>query len=177
MPLNKLKKYPQLLELAHFNEYERRVSLMEIFRRDIEDNETFAFRNKKVRPTKKEGEPSMQTLFHHLTTRNDEDEKGRKLKSRSFEMHRSLRLHWIKYHIEEMKKENVQIFSYEDRDQVNRKDVIRTYIFDKNENYVIVLEPQRSKTDYYLLTAYYINEKKGQKQMKQKYKNKLDEVY
>ncbi len=175
MPLNLLKRYPQLLELAQFNEYKRRDSLMGVFKRDIEDNETFAFRNKRVRPTKKEGESSMQILFHHLTSRNDEDEKGRKLKSRSFEMHRSLRLHWIKYHIEELQKENIQVFSYEDR--IDRKDIIRTYIFDKDENYVIILEPQRSKTDYYLLTAYHINEKKGQKQMKQKYKNKLDEVY
>ena len=103
MPLNLIKRYPDLLELAQFNEYDRKISLMGVFKRDIEDNDSFSFRNKKVRPTKKEGESSMQTLYNHLTTRNDEDENGRKLKSRSFEMHRSVRLHWIKYHIEELK--------------------------------------------------------------------------
>jgi hypothetical protein len=177
MPFNKMKKYPELLELSQFNERDRKKSLMGIFKRDIEDNKKFVFKNKRVHPTKKEGESSMQILFHHLTTRNDEDENGRKLKSRSFEMNRSRRLHWIRHLLEELKKENVQIFSYVDRDQRKRKDVIRTYIFDKDENYVIILEPQRSKMDYYLLTAYHINEKKGQKQMKQKYKNKLDKLY
>lgn len=175
MPFNLLKKYPELLELGQYDEYERNKSLMAIFKRDIENNNAFLFRQKTVRPTKKEGEPSMQTLFNHLTTRNDEDENGKKLKSRSFEMHRSVRLHWVKYHIEESKKENIRIFSYVDR--VDRKDVIRTYIYDMDEKYVIVLEPQRSKADYYLLTAYYLNEKRGDKQMKQKFKNRLNEVH
>ena len=175
MPLNLIQKYPRLLEIAQFNVFDRKKSLMGIFKRDIENNDSLSFRNKKIRPTKKEGESSMETLFNHLTTRNDEDENGNGLKSRSFEMHRSVRLHWIKYHIEELKKDNIQIFSYEDR--IDRKDIIRTYIYDKEQEYVIILEPQRSKTDYYLLTAYYINEKKGKKQMKQKYKNKLEEVY
>lgn len=175
MPLNLLKRYPELLELGQFNEQERTKSLLGIFKRDIENNIGFSFRKKRLRPTKKEGEPSMQTLFNHLTTKNDEDEKGKKLRSRSYEIHRSVRLHWVRFHIEERKKDNVVVFSYEDR--VDRKDVIRTYIYNKDEKYVIVLEPQRSNIDYYLLTAYYLNEKRGLKQMKQKYKNKLDEVY
>jgi len=175
MPLNLLKQYPELLELGQFNQYERRNSLLGIFKRDVENNNSFVFRNKRLRPTKKEGEPSMQTLFNHLTTKKDVDENGKKLKSRSFEIHRSIRLHWLRFHVEERKKEKILVFSYEDR--IDRKDVIRTYIYNRNEKYVIILEPQRSKTDYYLLTAYYLNEKQGLRQMKQKYKNKLNEVY
>jgi hypothetical protein len=48
----------------------------------------------------------MDTLFHHLTTCKDLDEKGKETGSRSFEMARSQRLHWIKYHIDENKNEN-----------------------------------------------------------------------
>lgn len=175
MPFNKMKIYPQLLELAHFTVPQRKISLMGIFKRDIEDNVNFKFLTKQIRPTKKEGEPPMQTLYHHLTTRDDKDENGKRLGSRSFEMARSQRLHWVKYHINESKKNRVDIFSYEDR--VNGKDVIRTYIYDNEEEYVIILEPQRSKLDYYLLTAYYLNEPGGKKQIIKKKKRKLAEVY
>lgn len=36
---------------------------------------------------------------------------------------------------------------------VEEPDGIRTYIWDKDEDYVIVLEPLRNKDEYYLLTA------------------------
>lgn len=175
MPLNLIKSYPQLLEINHLNEYQRKVSLMGIFSRDIEENANLKFRTKQIRPTKKEGELPMQTLYGHLTTRDDKDEKGNKTGTRSFEMARSERLHWVKYHVEELKKDNIDVFSYEDR--INGKDVIRTYIYDTEQEYVIILEPQRSGLDYYLLTAYYLNEPGGKKQIVKKRKKKLDEVH
>ncbi|MGE0091583.1 MAG: hypothetical protein AB7S40_03380 [Bacteroidales bacterium] len=175
MPLNLIKTYPQLLEIAHMNEYQRNQSLQGVFNRDFVDNANFKFKGKQIRPTKQDGEPPMQTLFRHLTTREDKDGKGKKLGSRSFEMARSVRLHWIKHHINELKKDNVEVFSYEDR--IDRKDVIRTYIYDIDQEYVIILEPQRSGTDYYLLTAYHLNEPGGKKQIEKKRKKKLDEVY
>jgi len=175
MSLNQLKKYPELLELNHFNDFQRKESLRKIFERDIENNPQFKYRTKQIRPIKKEGELPMQTLFRHLITRNDEDEKGNKLESRSFEMARSQRLHWIKYHINESKKNNIDVFSYEDR--VKGKNVIRTYIYDIEQEYVIILEPQRSELDYFLLTAYYLNEPGGKKQIENKRKKKLTEVY
>lgn len=149
MPFNLLKKYPELLELGHLSNSQRLNSLRGVFARDIENNLGFNFRKKSIRPTKKEGELPMDTLFKHLTSRKDKDEKGKMLRSRSFEMDRSRRLHWIKYHINENKREKISVFSYEDRRQ--GKTVIRTYIYDKQEEYVIILEPQRSKRDYYLL--------------------------
>ena len=175
MPLNLIKTYPQLLEIAHMNEYQRNQSLQGVFNRDFVDNANLKFKDKQIRPTKQDGEPPMQTLFRHLTTREDKDGKGKKLGSRSFEMARSVRLHWIKHHINELKKGNVEVFSYEDR--IDRKDVIRTYIYDIDQEYVIILEPQRSGTDYYLLTAYHLNEPGGKKQIEKKRKKKLDEVY
>ncbi|HLV40650.1 MAG TPA: hypothetical protein VKY37_00095 [Brumimicrobium sp.] len=175
MPLNLIKTYPQLLELGQYNDYQRKESLLRIFKRDIEDNLNFKFRTKSIRPTKQEGESPMQTLFRHLTTREDKDEKGKKLGTRTFEMARSIRLHWIKTRINELKNEGVQVFSYEDR--VDRKDVIRTYIYDTTQEYVVILEPQRSNTDYYLLTAYHLNEPGGKKQIEKKLKKKLDEVH
>ncbi len=175
MPLNLIKTYPQLLKITHLNEYQRNQSLQGVFDRDVVNNEYFKFRTKQIRPTKREGEPPMQTLFRHLTTRQDKDEKGKKLGTRSFEIARSVRLHWIKHHIDELKRDNVEVFSYEDR--IDRKDVIRTYIYDIDYEYVIILEPQRSGTDYYLLTAYHLNEPGGKKQIEKKRKRKLDEVY
>lgn len=175
MAFNLIKKYPQLLELNQFNEYQRKESLMRIFIRDIENNPSFIFRKKQIRPTKQEGQSPMQTLYNHLTTREDKDEKGKKLGTRTFEMARSVRLHWVKVHTEENTKETVEVFSYKDR--INGKDVIRTYIYNKFQEYVVIMEPQRSKTDYYLLTAYPLNEPGGKKQIEKKLKNKLDEVY
>ncbi len=175
MPLNLAKKYDQLLDIGQYNEYQRKESLMRIFKRDIEDNPNFKFKKKQIRPTKKEGESPMQTLYHHLTTRDDKDEKGKKLGARSFEMARSVRLHWVKVHIEETTKVDVVVFSYEDR--VDGKDVIRTYVYNKTSEYVLILEPQKSNQDYYLLTAYYLNEPGGKKQIEKKLKRKLDKVY
>jgi len=164
MPTNLIKKYPDLLELIHLTHSERLTSLNRIFQRDIAE------------PIKKEdGEPAMETLFHHLTTRIEDTEEGRREKRRLFEMDRSQRLHWILHHLEEKTPENIIVFSHEDR--VRRRDVIRTYIYDKVYGYVIILEPQRSGRDYYLLTAYYLNEKRGKKQIKQKLKNKLPAIY
>lgn len=114
----------------------------------------------------------MDTLFHHLTTCKNEDNEHNE---RIFEMDRSLRLHWVKHHIELKTPENIIVFSYLDR--IGRKDVIRTYIYDKEERYVIILEPQRSGKDYYLLTAYHLNQKRGKKQILKKLKNQLKEVY
>ncbi|MEZ4945554.1 MAG: hypothetical protein R2804_08510 [Cyclobacteriaceae bacterium] len=175
MPLNLIKTYPQLLEIIHLNEHQRNQSLQGVFNRDMVNNNNFKFRTKQIRPTKQEGESPMQTLFRHLTTREDKDEKGKKTGTRSFEMARSVRLHWIKHHIDELKKNNMEVFSYEDR--IDRKDVIRTYIYDIDQEYVIILEPQRSGTDYYLLTAYHLNEPGGKKQIVNKLKKKLNEVH
>lgn len=177
MPLNLIKQYPQLLEIGHLNERGRIESLQRIFDRDIANNQGFTFLGKQIRPIKKEGEEPMQVLFHHLTTREDKDEKGKSLGSRSFEMHRSIRLHWVRFHIDQRKTTNVEVFSFNDRDKKNRKDVVRTYIYDIDQEYVIILEPQRTGTDYYLLTAYYLNEPGGKKQIEKKWKKKLPEVY
>jgi len=175
MPLNLLKKYPQLLELTHLNENGRTDSLMRIFIRDIEDNADFAFRGKQIRPVKKDGTAPMQVLFHHLTTRCEKDEKGNDTKARTFEMARSQRLHWIRHHTEETWPVGVEIFSYEDR--IERKDVIRTYIYDTAKQYVIILEPYRNGLDYYLITAYHVNEPGGKKQILKKKQKKLPEVH
>ncbi len=175
MPFNKLKKYPELLEIYHLSEKERTKSLKGIFERDIENNNNFCFRMKGIYPVKGE-EPSMQILFNHLTREEVEvaDENGKFIKRRLFDFHRSKRLHWIRFHIEEKKKENIEIFSTEERQ--NGKTVNRTYVYDVKEKYVVVLEPQRTKNDYYLLTAFYLYKKYGVKKMKKKLKNKLAEV-
>ncbi len=175
MDFNKLKNYPELLELAYLTVGQRNESLLNIFKRDIEDNPTFNFRTKIIRPIKKDCQSSMEVLLQHLTTKDDKDDKGKRLGSRSFEMARSQRLHWVKYHIEEHKRNNIEVFSFKDR--VNGKSVTRTYIYDLEQEYVIILEPQKSGLDYFLLTAYYLNEPGGKSQIENKLKKKLHEVF
>jgi len=173
--MNLLKKYPGLLELAYLQEADRTEILRSIFKRDIEDNPDFKFRGVAIYPIRDE-QPAMQTLFNHLTKEEieEEDEHGKRVKRREFDMHRSVRLHWIRYHIEENKKDSMDIFSAEER--VKGRTVIRTYIYDVKEKYIIVLEPQRHR-GYYLLTAYYLNREYGIDQLKRKIKNKLREVH
>ncbi len=179
MPTNLIKIYNQLLEIVHLSEHERIVSLKRIFNRDICENEGFNFRTKIIRPFKAQGQSDMETLFSHLTCMVEEqiDEAGKKIKSRTvFDYERSKRLHWVKHHIDETAPDKIDVFSYTDR--INGKDVIRTYIHDNSENYVVVLEPQRSHTDYYLITAYHLSkELGGVKQIKNKSKKRLPEVY
>ncbi|MDR1975067.1 MAG: hypothetical protein LBQ31_10450 [Bacteroidales bacterium] len=167
MPLNLLKIYNQLLELAYMNEFQREKSLKGIFERDITNNLNFVFQSKKLNPTPADGQDSMERLFTHLTTVITD----KSVKKRAFDMARSIRLHWLKYHVEENKKENMLVFS------VAEPDGTRTYIYDKDEYYVIVLEPMRKKNEYYLLTAYYLEGKdKARDKMMKKYKRRLADV-
>lgn len=54
---------------------------------------------------------------------------------------------------------------------------VRTYIYDKDENYVIVLEPLRNSNEYYLLTAYHLRGKdKSRDKIMKKYKRRLPYV-
>jgi hypothetical protein len=174
MPFNLLITYPQLLELVHLNEYQRIESLQRIFKRDIEENPGLNFRSKTIRPVKGE-EPSMVLLFRHLTTEEIEvtDENGKSFPKRIFEMDRSQRLHWVRFHLDERKKEHVEVFSVEERDQKKRKDIIRTYIYDVAQKYIIVLDPQRTQQDYYLVTAYHINKEYGEKKINKLMKRRL----
>ena len=50
-------------------------------------------------------------------------------------------------------------------------------MYDIKEKYVIVLQPQRSNTDYYLLSAYFLNKSWGVRNMNKKLNKKLTEVF
>ena len=76
---------------------------------------------------------------------------------------------WIKYHLEERQPEHLQVFSVKD------KVAIRTYLYDVQESYVIVLEP-RGDNRYYLLTAYYLLGRNRYK-IEHKLKRRLAKVY
>ncbi|MDR0565432.1 MAG: hypothetical protein LBG47_00100 [Prevotellaceae bacterium] len=109
----------------------------------------------------------MERLFTHLTTVMAD----KATKKRDFDMARAIRLHWIKYHIEEHKTSDMLVFSAVEPDGT------RTYIYDKAEEYVIVLEPMRRKDEYYLLTAYYLEGKdRARNKMMKKYKRRLAKV-
>ena len=171
MTLNLIKRYSNLLEIQSLDYQQRDISLKRIFKRDIEDNTNFKYAGKPIYPVKKQGYPTMETLFNHLITKGDE---GSKINSRSFDMHRSQRLHWIKHHINN--SSSINIFNHTDR--IRGKDAIRTYLFDEEQKYIIILEPRTEGIDlYYLITAYYLDQKYGEDQIKKKMKNKLPNIY
>lgn len=169
---NLLKKYPELLDLEYLSNAERIRSLIAIFNRDIADNNDFSFRGSRIWPIKSNGTIPMELLFDHLTTVKEQDSENKE--KRFFDIDRSKRLHWIRPHTEEEIKDEIVYFSYEDR--INGKSVIRTYLYNKLQKYVIVLEPQRQPSNYYLLTAYYLNRPEGEKIILKKLKRKLDVV-
>ncbi|MCD4679516.1 MAG: hypothetical protein K8S00_03930 [Bacteroidales bacterium] len=165
MATNLLIRYPKLLEIGHLNGHNRIKSLRGVFNRDIQDNPMFKFQRKQINPTSQDGEVPMDTLFKHLIT----EVRDEKTKKREFDFDRSVRLHWIKYHIDEQKKGNMMVFSCKDPNGN------RTYIYDKDEKYVIILEPFRVKSEYYLLTAYYLR-RRNVKKIENKYKRRLPEL-
>ena len=167
MPLNLIKKYPQLLELSAFNPHDREKSLYGVFNRDIVNNDSFKFRNKQINPTPLDGEIKMSILFTHLTTVMVDN----KTNNREFEMHRSVRLHWVKYHIDEIKDDKLLTFS------IKEPNGFRTYIYDITEKYVVILEPLRNKSEYYLLSAFHVRGKDAARnKFRKKYNRKLNEV-
>lgn len=164
MPFNLLKTYNDLLDITGMSPYNRNISLRGVFDKDITNNNNFKFRSKQITPTPKDGQITMDTLFAHLTTVMVD----KKTRAREYDVHRSQRLHWVKYHIEEKKKENMLVYS------VKEPDGTRTYIYDKDEKYVIVLEPLRNREEYYLLSAYYVRGKDAQRnKFEKKYKRRL----
>jgi hypothetical protein len=167
MPLNLLKIYNQLLDFGAFNEPQRRQSLMGVFDRDFTNNQNLSYRSKQVTPTPANGVIEMATLFTHLTTEIIDKQTRR----REFELQRSRRLHWVRFHIDERKPGNMMVFT------VKEPEGFRTYIYDKDEKYVVVLEPLRDGNSYYLLSAYYVMGKDAQRdKFAKKYRRKLDVV-
>lgn len=165
MPLNLLKKYNSLLEIDSLSERERTISLKGIFNRDIVPG--LSFQGKTVHPTTSDTEDKMERLFRHLTT----VVVDKSINKREFDRSRSIRLHWIKYHIEENKKNNILIFS------VDEPEGAKTYVYDKDEKYVIVLEPLRNDYGYYLLTAYHLEGKDlARDKMMKKYRRKRPDI-
>ncbi|TXD48673.1 hypothetical protein [Polaribacter sp. IC073] len=167
MPFNQLKKYNDLLDITGMSPHNRNTSLRGVFDRDITNNANFKFRAKQITPTPLDGLITMDTLFRHLTTVTIDE----KTKAREYDVHRSQRLHWVKYHIDEKKNDNVLVYS------IKEPKGNRTYIYDKNEKYVIVLEPLRNKDEYYLLSAYYVRGKDEKRsKFEKKYKRRLTEL-
>lgn len=169
MALNLLKKYPDLLDLYCSSLNDNLESVRAVFDRDLVQKKP-SFRKKAIHPTTDtEGKERVDDLFHHLTTKGERD----KSEGRYFDGDRTVRMHWVRHHLEEKKKDDMLIFS-----TCERRNTYRTYIYDKDEKYVIVLEPLRNRGSYYLLTAYKLQGKdKKRNKIEQKYKNdRLDEV-
>ena len=170
---NILKVYPEMLDIVGLSERDRHHDLRAIFKRDIEDNSDFAFRSWRIYPIKAQGEADMGRPFKHLTCEEVivKCQDGTKYSKRVFEVARSQRLHLINHHIKEKSPSNIDVFTVEERDSKKRK-VKKTYIYDKVEKYVIVLEQQRTNA-FYLLTAYHLNREYGEKALLKKMKKRI----
>jgi|JTFN01.1.fsa_nt_gb hypothetical protein len=168
MPINLTKTYNELLDIIGMDESSRKKSLMLIFDRDIRNNPELCYLNKPIHPTPVDGELKIEILFSHLTTvMIDHDTKHR-----AYDFERASRLHWVKFHLDVKKQDRVLHFS------VKEPEGLRTYIYDMDEKYVIVLEPLRKISAYYLLTAYYLIGKDAKRnKMMNKYKRREKEVY
>jgi hypothetical protein len=167
MPLNQIKIYNELLDLNSYSINQRIACLRQIYERDIIPENKIIFRGKQLNPTPHDNKIDLDRHFSHLITKTIDE----KTKERDYDIDRSRRLHWVKFHITEKKKEDVLIFS------VKEKNGKRTYIYDCKEFYVIVLEPLRNKNEYYLLTAYLVKGKdKERNKFENKYKRRLDEL-
>lgn len=153
MPVNLIKQYNQLLELLYTTHNDNLKSIRKVFDRDFSDNNVF-FKDKLVQPTTQDGIDPMNRLFTHLTTVIT----NKQTRKREFESDRSIRLHWVKHHLEEKCKNDIILFdnSFEKR----------TYILNKEEKYVVILEPLRNKDSYFLLTAYKLGSSSYKKIMK-----------
>jgi hypothetical protein len=166
MPLNLLKNYSDHLDLMSLNEAQRLVSLKGVFDKDFTYRQPVRFNDRKVIPCPNDGVIEMDTLFRHLTTVITD----RATNKREFEFNRSIRLHWVRYHIDCKKKNNMLLFT------VKEPEGLRTYWYDEDEKYVIVLEPRVEQNVYFLLTAYHLEGKDAQRdKIKRKYKRRLDE--
>ena len=167
MPINLTKNYNELLEIAALNDNQRKASLRLVFNRDFLDNGEVRFRKKLITPTPLDGVINIDTLFRHLTT----VVTNPATRQRDFEHERSCRLHWVKHHIEERISHKILVFS------VHEPEGYRTYIYDNDEKYVVVLEPLRNSTEYYLITAFHVRGKDAQRdKMMKKYKRRLKEI-
>lgn len=172
MPLNLIKRYPQLLELSHLSEHARNLSLRGIYDRDHQSAPTPVFRLRAIRPLKGiDTPPDIDIVFRHLITEEVPLPTGGR--KREFDIHRSQRLHWIRFHLDERRPDLINVFSAEDWKDGKRR--VRTYILDSAERYVVILEPFRKQPDYYLVTAFFL-EPRNLKKMKQRAKRKLPDV-
>lgn len=167
MPLNLSKIYNQLLDIVGMGAQQRKESLMRIFRRDFIDN-TPVFKRKPIYPTpSNDGTIPMDILFAHLTTQVTD----KKTRRREFELERSKRLHWVRFHLDSKKQNNMLIFS------VKEPEGNRTYIYDQDEKYVVILKPLLNCQSYYLLTAYYIEGRDNKRnKIEKKYDRRLDVI-
>lgn len=106
---------------------------------------------------KTDGEADMGREFMHLTTERveEQDGDGNIIKKNVFEPERSKRIHWINHHIHEKTPANIVVFSVVERDQEKRRDVTKTYIYDKVEKYIVVLD-HREKYVFPIISSTFV---------------------
>lgn len=146
MSRNQAKTYNQLLELYNPLPMDNLRSIKMVFSRDFLNPFNIKLRGYNVKPTYSDNQDTLERVFTHLTTVIT-DQKTRR---REFDVLRAVRLHWIKHHLEEKLPEVLKIFTVIDEN--------RFYVLDLAEKYVVVLEGHVKTKDFFLLTAYYLED-------------------
>ncbi len=154
MPTNLLKEYNALLDWLYADFWENIRSIYRVFARDFIEKAPVLFNGQVVHPLPTDGGEQMERQFEHLTTVVVDKATNK----RSFDQQRAIRIHWILHHLMMKKSVNLLLF-FVPREQ-------RVYILDRDEKYVIILEKFRKESDFFLLTAYLLEDDSFRKILK-----------
>lgn len=166
-PHNLLIKFNSLLDIVGMSQNQAEESLMRIFQRDMIDNPCPNFNNKTLIYINDNSVHSIKVAFDHLIKNKQEGKRN------NIDNKRAARLHWIKHFLENGIKENMGFWVFSHK-MVNSN--IRTYIFHKKSQFLIILEPNEKKGEYYLVTAHF-REGSGLTDTKSQYQSRLSEIY
>jgi len=110
--------------------------------------------------------------FWHLITNDEITISGKKDRIPDYD--RAKRLPWCKAIINNANEEEVIVFEYLEGKTKNNKPKIRTYLWLKDWDFVVILaKNMRPIQHYYLVTAFYLNHKSSKRNISKKYQNRI----
>ncbi len=143
-PTNLNKEFDEFLDIIGKSPDDAMASLRLIFNRDMINFPCKEFNGRVMVYTRDPLDAERQ--LNHLVKKKINGER------KYIDNERAKRLHWVKYFLENaLKRNKYWVFSYK-----HPKEGIRTYIYHKNLKFIVILEPNIDKNEYYLITAYYV---------------------
>ena len=150
-------------------------NLYNIFCREIRDYSLYY----KAYPVSiyKDMEDGKEKIFWHLTSRESKIKKTprRKKKYQNSEkgprlpdLRRCERLQWIKVFITQARNSELLSFDYEEGDKT-----IKTYIWFKEEKFVVILKKMKNSSKRILTTSFYVDKQYTYDDFQRKYNNRI----